>query len=171
MSCVHIYTGDGKGKTTAALGLLLRAAGAGLSVRVFQFLKKGDYSEIHTLAARFPEIEVTQLGSGQFINPKNIPPEEIARAAKGFAQASEAVLSGRYDLVILDELCGAVAGGLIPEADVLRLLATKPERTEVVLTGRGATDALIAAADLVTEMRMVKHYYEKGVPARPGIES
>jgi len=170
MSCVHVYTGDGKGKTTASLGLLLRAAGAGHAVRVFQFLKRGETCELKTLAGRFPEVEVEQLGSGRFIDPENIPAEERARAADGFAKAREAVLCGRYDLVILDEINGAMAMGLVPEGDVLRLMGDRPERTEMVLTGRGAPEAVIAAADLCTEMRMVKHYYDKGVPARKGIE-
>lgn len=171
MSCVQVYTGNGKGKTTAALGLLLRAAGAGLRIRVFQFMKKGHYSEIDTLAQRFPEIEVTQLGSGKFINPKNIPQDELDRAAAGFAQAKEAVMSGEYDLVILDEANGAMSMGLIPVSGMLALMAGRPERTELVLTGRDAPEAVIQAADLCTEMRMVKHYYEAGVPARKGIES
>ncbi len=170
MSCVHVYTGDGKGKTTASLGLLVRAVGAGLRVRVFQFLKCGAYSEIDALAERFPEVEITQLGSGKFINPKSIPEDELRRAADGFAKAREAVLSGAYDLVILDEANGAMSMGLLPVDDVLRLIRERPERTELVLTGRGAPEAVIGAADLCTEMRMVKHYYQKGVPARKGIE-
>lgn len=171
MSCVQIYTGDGKGKTTAALGLLVRAVGAGLKVRVFQFLKQGDYSEIEALRARFPEVEVTQLGSGRFINPKAIPQDELDRAAVGFAAARDAVLSGAYDLVILDEINGAVSMGLVLEQDVLALMAERPDRTELVCTGRGATQAMIDAADLCTEMRKVKHYYDAGVDARKGIES
>lgn len=171
MAYTQIYTGEGKGKTTAALGLLLRAVGAGLSVRMFQFLKKGDYSELRALQSRFPDVEITQLGSGNFImDPQNIPPEELRLAREGFAAARKAILGGMYDLVILDEACGAVALGLLPEADVLALMRDKPERTELVLTGRGATPALIEACDLCTRMQPVKHYYEAGVPARKGIE-
>lgn len=172
MSCVQVYTGDGKGKTTAALGLLLRAAGAGLCCRVFQFLKKGDYSELKTLASRFPEVEVTQLGSGKFImDLSNIPQDELDRAAAGLATAREAVMSGAYDLVILDEINGAMSMGLVSTDEVLKLMAEKPERTELVLTGRDAPKAVIDAADLCTEMRKVKHYYDAGVPARTGIEA
>lgn len=172
MSCTQVYTGDGKGKTTAALGLLLRATGAGLRVRMFQFLKKGDYSELKTLASRFPEVEVTQLGSGKFImDLHNIPQDELDLAANGFAEAREAVLSGDYDLVILDEINGAMSMGLLPVEPVLALIHEKPERTELVLTGRDAPQAIIDAADLCTEMRMVKHYYNAGIPAREGIES
>ncbi|MDR0897381.1 MAG: cob(I)yrinic acid a,c-diamide adenosyltransferase [Oscillospiraceae bacterium] len=169
MAYVQVYTGDGKGKTTAALGLLLRATGAGLSARVFQFLKRGDYSELAALSARFPEVEVTQLGSGRFVFPP-IPQDEIDRARAGLAQAREAAASGAYDLLILDEINGALSLGLISIEDVLALIAARHERTELVLTGRGAPDALLAAADLVTEMRCHKHYYEAGIPARTGIE-
>lgn len=171
MSCTHVYTGDGKGKTTASLGLLLRAVGAGHRVRMFQFMKKGEYSELKTLRDRFPEVEVTQLGSGKFImDTNNIPPDELERAASGFAMAREAVTSGEYDLVILDEANGAMSIGLLPVNDVLALMRDKPDRTELVLTGRNAPQEIIDAADLCTEMRMVKHYYEQGVPAREGIE-
>lgn len=171
MSCVHVYTGDGKGKTTAALGLLLRAVGAGLSVRVFQFMKRGAYSEIEALASRFPEVAVTQLGSGSFIDPRHISEEDRQLARQGFWLAREAVESGEYDLVILDEANCALDMGLLSEDSVLALLAARPERTEIVLTGRAAPPRIIEAADLCTEMRMVKHYYEKGVPARKGIEA
>lgn len=172
MSYTQVYTGDGKGKTTASLGLLLRATGAGLRVRVFQFLKKGAYSELHTLQTRFPEVAVTQLGSGKFImDLQNIPQAELDLAAEGFAQAKAAVLSGDYDLVILDEINGAMSMGLVPVEDVLALMREKSGRTELVLTGRGAPQAIIDAADLCTEMRMVKHYYEQGVQGRTGIES
>lgn len=171
MSCTQVYTGDGKGKTTAALGLLVRAVGAGLRVRVFQFLKLGEYSELKALASRFPEVEVTQLGSGRFIRSQSpIPQDELDRARSGFAQARQAVMRGEYDLVILDEINGAMAMGLVPVADVLSLMREKPDRTELVLTGRDAPAAVIEAADLCTEMRMVKHYYQAGLPAREGIE-
>ncbi|MCL1963975.1 MAG: cob(I)yrinic acid a,c-diamide adenosyltransferase [Firmicutes bacterium] len=170
MGYVQVYTGDGKGKTTASLGLLLRAVGAGLAVRVFQFMKHGETCECAALADRFPEVEVTPLGSGRFINPRDIPAAERARAADGFGRAAEAVRSGAFDLVILDEINGAMDMGLIPVEDVLRLMRDRPSRTELVLTGRGAPQAVVDAADLCTEMRMVKHYYQKGVPARRGIE-
>lgn len=170
MSYVQIYTGNGKGKTTAALGLLLRASGAGLRARVFQFLKRGDYSEIEALRARFPDVEVTQFGSGRFVNPKCIPEEELRRASDGLSTADEASSSGDYDLVILDEALGAVSLGLLPAADVLRLMRRRHTRTELVLTGRDAPPEIVEAADLCTEMRCVKHYYESGVPARKGIE-
>lgn len=172
MSCTHVYTGDGKGKTTAALGLLLRAVGAGLHVRMFQFLKKGEYSELQILRQRFSDVEVTQLGSGKFImDLQNIPQEELDLAARGFARVKEAVMSDEYDLVILDEINGAMSMGLVPAADVLALMQGKPARTELVLTGRGAPREIIEAADLCTEMRKVKHYFDAGLQGRKGIES
>lgn len=171
MSCTQVYTGDGKGKTTAALGLLVRAVGAGLRVRVFQFLKRGEYSELHTLASRFPEIEVTQCGSGSFIRDlSNIPQEDRDLAMEGFAQARQAVMGGQYGLVILDEANTAMAMGLIPVEDMLALMRQKPASTELVLTGRDAPPAILEAADLCTEMRKIKHYYDNGIPARKGIE-
>lgn len=170
MSFVQVYTGDGKGKTTAAMGLLLRAVGAGMHTCIFQFMKCGNYCEIETIKSYFPDILVQQLGSGEFINPKQIKNADRERAEKGFAMAREAVISGVYDIVILDEINGAMAMGLIPVEDVLMLMKDKPERTELILTGRDAPSAIINAADLCTEMRMIKHYYQKGIPARRGIE-
>lgn len=171
MSCTQVYTGDGKGKTTAVLGLLMRACGACLRPRLFQFLKKGMYSELKTLRDRFPEIEVDQFGSGKFITDlNNIPQEDRDLAARGFAMAREAVMSGDYDLVILDEANTAMSMGLLSVDAMLGLMRDKPERTELVLTGRDAPQAIIDAADLCTDMRMVKHYYQQGVPARKGIE-
>lgn len=170
MSYVQVYTGDGKGKTTAALGLLLRAVGAGMRVCIFQFMKCGDYCEIEAIHKHFPDVLVRQLGSGVFINPNCIPDTERERAAKGFAQAREAVCSSAYDIIILDEINCAMAIGLISIEDVLQLIQDRPEHTELILTGRDAPAAIIDAADLCTEMCMLKHYYQKGIPARRGIE-
>jgi len=170
MGCVHVYTGDGKGKTTAALGLLLRAVGAGHRACLFQFMKKGEYSELRALRERFPEVEVHQLGSGRFVDPQRIGKDELDRAAEGFGKACTAIESGEYDLVILDEANVAFHIGLLSAEAVLRMLRDRPERTEIVLTGRSAPESIIGAADLCTEMRMVKHYYDCGVPARKGVE-
>jgi ATP:corrinoid adenosyltransferase len=170
MGYVQVYTGDGKGKTTAALGLLMRASGAGLRACVFQFLKCGRYCEMETLASRFPEIEVIQLGSGRFVDPQHISAEEHERAAQGFARVREAVMGGGYDLIILDEINGAMDMGLVPVEAALSLLRDRPKDLELVLTGRNAPKAIMDVADLCTEMRMVKHYYQQGVPARRGIE-
>ncbi len=166
---VHIYTGDGKGKTTAALGLALRAAGAGLKVFFAQFLKNGTYSE-HRALERFSDlIQVRQYGRGCFVSgkPKD---EDIEYAKKGLEEVKQIIGSGKYDLVVLDEINIAVYFGLIDVDEVLELIRQKPANVELVLTGRRADSRLIEVADLVTEMKEVKHYYKKGVLARVGIE-
>jgi cob(I)alamin adenosyltransferase len=167
---VHVYTGDGKGKTTAALGLALRAAGAGLKVLFAQFIKAGDYSEIVALR-RFPgEIEVRQYGRGHFI--RGVPSDEDrASAAKGLAEIEQELASGGYRVAILDEANDAVDVGLFAVADLLRVVEGAPDDVEMVLTGRNAHPSLLERADLVTDMRAVKHYFDQGVPARRGIES
>jgi cob(I)alamin adenosyltransferase len=165
----HVYTGNGKGKTTAALGLSIRAAGAGHRVFFLQFLKLGDYSELKSLARFEGQIEVAQHGSGGFVRGAPTPKDlECARA--GLAAARAAIGSGRFDLVVLDEAVVAVRMGLIPEEELLALVREKPLELELVLTGRGASPALTGAADLVTEMVEVKHYFHKGVTAREGVE-
>lgn len=166
---VQVYTGDGKGKTTAAMGLLVRAAGAGLHVYFGQFLKAGTYSEIKALTARFPEVCVKQFGHGRFICGKPTA-EAMVAAARGLGKVRDAVVSGRYDLVIADELMTAIAVGLLAAEDAISLIDAKPPAMELVLTGRGAPREVIVRADLVTEMRAVKHYFANGVKARVGIE-
>ncbi len=171
---IHVYTGDGKGKTTAALGLALRALGAGFSVYIGQFIKGMRYSEIgalETLAAALGpgRLALRQYGRGCFLF-RAPEPADLDAAAAGLAEAREALESGEFDLVVLDELCVAMKLGVVPEPDVLALLAARPAGVELVLTGRGAPEAVLAAADLVTEMREVRHYYRKGVEAREGIE-
>jgi len=171
---LQVYTGNGKGKTTAAIGLSIRALGAGLSVYIGQFIKGMRYAEIATLetlaAALGPgRLTVRQYGRGCFIfrDPEQ---SDIDAAAEGLAEARAALESGSYGLVILDELNVAVKVGVVSEADALALVAARPPEVELVVTGRYATDAMLAAADLVTEMREVKHYYKNGVEARDGIE-
>lgn len=168
--CVQIYTGNGKGKTTAALGLALRAHGAGLRVFFGQFIKGGDYSEIRALRDRLPEVTVEQFGHGRFIRGVP-PPSEIAAARHGLDRLREVLTGGQYDVVIADEACTAVRAQLFAENDLLALLEVCPPTVEFVLTGRDAGAKLQARADLVTEMRCVKHYYETGLKARTGIES
>ncbi len=166
---VQVYTGNGKGKTTAALGLALRAAGAGLRVFFGQFAKAGDYSEVGALARFSDLVTVEQFGSGGWIKGK--PDDEaIAAARRGLERASEAVRSGLYDVVVLDEANIATSFGLIGVAEVLELMAMKPVGVELVLTGRGADERIVERADLVTEMKEVKHYLSRGVRAREGIE-
>ncbi len=167
---IQVYTGDGKCKTTAALGLLIRAVGAGLRVYFGQFIKGGDYSEIRTLKNRFPEVKVVQFGHGCFIRGK--PDEgEISAAVHGLDSLKQAMQSGLYDVVIGDEANTAVTAGLFSTEDLLTLCDSKPDSVELILTGRGASHELQARADLVTEMKCIKHYYNAGVKGRPGIES
>jgi cob(I)alamin adenosyltransferase len=167
---VHVYTGDGKGKTTAALGLTLRATGAGLKVFIGQFIKGREYSEIKTLRDKLPDVTVEQFGLGCFIK-KDPTPEDIEAAQKGLARIREVMLSGEYDLIIADEANCAVTARLFDAKELLQLVHDKPEKMELVFTGRNADPQLIEAADLVTEMTKIKHYYDDGVPGRPGIES
>ncbi len=166
---VQVYTGDGKGKTTAALGLCLRAAGAGLKVLILQFLKKGDYSEIKALERFEDLITVEQYGLGRFVKGKPSS-EDIEAGKKGLERAKAAILSEEYDLVVLEEGNVAVMCGLFTAEDLLSLLGERPESVEIVITGRGAHPQVIEAADLVTEMKEIRHYYKKGVGARVGIE-
>ena len=165
---VQVYTGNGKGKTTAAIGLAVRGAGAGLQVFVGQFLKQGNYSEIKALS-RFDNITVEQFGMGKFV--RGAPSEkEIAAARTGYARLCDILTAGAQDLVIVDEGNVAVTSGLISEAEMLGLIAKKPENVELVITGRGALPAVMERADLVTEMKEIKHYFQQGVAARRGIE-
>jgi cob(I)alamin adenosyltransferase len=166
---VQIYTGDGKGKTTAAIGLAVRAAGAGLKVYIAQFMKLGDYGEITALRRLSDGITVEQFGTGRFIRG-NPAPEDFAAARRGIERVKEIFAGRSHQLVVLDEANVAAACGLFPSADLLDIVQTRPEGVEVVLTGRQAAPELIARADLVTEMKAVKHYYQAGVAARTGIE-
>lgn len=166
---IQVYTGNGKGKTTASLGLTLRAYGAGYKVYIGQFIKSMKYSEVKALAKFSDRVIIEQFGRGCFI--KNDPTEEDIRIAQdAFVKISNILMSGEYDIVILEEINVAIYFGLVSEEQVLKLLNSKPENTEVVLTGRYATEAIKERADLVTEMTEVKHYYKEGVEAREGIE-
>lgn len=166
---VQIYTGDGKGKTTAALGLALRAAGAGLKVYIAQFIKSGHYSEIKALKRYADRITIEQFGMGRFIRGKPSP-EDMAAAQKGLAAVRGALSSGEYQVVILEEGNVASMLGLFPADEILAIMSQKPDDLELVITGRGADARVIEKADLVTEMKAVKHYYQAGVEARVGIE-
>ncbi len=166
---VQIYTGNGKGKTTAALGLAVRAAGAGLKIFIAQFIKKKKCSE-HKLLERLQDrITIRQYGKG-FLLSKKPSAADIAAAEQGWREVKQRVLSGEYDVVILDEANVAVHYGLISVQDILDLIRTRPGRVELVITGRYAPEQVMQAADLVTEMREIKHYRQKGVEARRGIE-
>lgn len=167
---LQVYTGDGKGKTTAAVGLAARARGAGMSVAFVQFVKGGvESSELASLRAL--GVEVTRpavSSSGLMSGPPNA--DDLAAVAAAWDAARECIAAGVHDLVVLDEIDVALARGMLDEDAVLRALRARPVGVEVVCTGRGATEALLAEADLVTEMRAVRHPFDAGVPARRGIE-
>lgn len=165
---IQIYTGNGKGKTTASLGLAIRAAGAGLKVFIVQFLKKGDYSEIKSLS-KFENIQIEQYGLGKFVKGKPSK-EDIAAGAEGYLKLCRLLKEGNHDLVIAEEGNVALMCNLITEQELLALMDMKPEHVELVITGRGATPKIIERADLVTEMKEIKHYYQQGMAARVGIE-
>jgi cob(I)alamin adenosyltransferase len=166
---IHVLTGDGKGKTTAALGLAIRAAGAGLKVYFAQFIKKGEYSEVKALKRYADLITIEQFGLGRFTG-KNPDPEDIRSARRGLERAKQIMVDNIHDVVILDEANVAANLGLISARDLLDLIVAKPSEMEVVLTGRNAPEQIMEIADLVTEMVAHKHYYQKGVPARTGID-
>lgn len=166
---VQVYTGNGKGKTTAAIGLSVRAAGAGLNVFIAQFIKMGEYSEIKSLKKFSDRITIKQFGRGKFI--KGAPSEEDMEAAqKGLHAVRVALLSGKYDIIVLEEGNVAASIGLLSTDDIIHLIDRKPEHVEIVITGRNASREIIDKADLVTEMKDIKHYFNKGVAARTGIE-
>ena len=167
---VQIFTGEGKGKTSAALGIVLRALGRGLRVCIVVF-RKGDYpySEWEFLSKQ-PNVNIVRFGFRAFTDPENVKPEEIEQAKQALTTAREAVLSGSYDLVVLDEINIAVAWKLVELDEVVRLIQDKPQNVELILTGRYADTKLVQMADLVTEMLNIKHPYDRGVMARKGIE-
>ncbi|MDR0424290.1 MAG: cob(I)yrinic acid a,c-diamide adenosyltransferase [Clostridiales Family XIII bacterium] len=166
---IQVYTGNGKGKTTAALGLTLRSLCAGNKVFFGQFMKGQDYSELKA-AGIFEGLDMQQFGSPDFVHGK--PSEEdIAKAKAGLARMEEAILSDEYDVVVFDEANTAMFFGMLEPEEVLAVIRKRSAGTEVVLTGRYAPEAIMDAADLVTEMREIKHYYNAGVPSRIGIEN
>ncbi|MCR4442552.1 MAG: cob(I)yrinic acid a,c-diamide adenosyltransferase [Peptococcaceae bacterium] len=189
---VQVYTGNGKGKTTAAIGLAIRALGAGKKVLFLQFMKARAYSEHKVLPGISPNLTLETVGKPFFVVKEgSMPEEELAKwrekavifppgqppreyvelINRGMERAAQAVKSGEYDMVVLDELNVALHFGLVDWEKVKDLIEKRAEGVELVLTGRGATPELIEKADLVTEMREVKHYYTRGVEARKGIEN
>jgi cob(I)alamin adenosyltransferase len=165
---VHVYTGDGKGKTTAAAGLALRALACGMRVFIGQFIKEKPSGEMEALGRWGDMVEVKRFGRGFVRGHPN--EEHTAAASAGFQESRRAVLDGRFQLVVLDEINTAVSLGLVGVDDVLELIREKPASVELVLTGRGANEKIIDSADLVTEMREIKHYFKRGLMARKGIE-
>jgi cob(I)alamin adenosyltransferase len=167
---VQVYTGNGKGKTSAAFGLALRAAGRGLKVYIVQFIKGGfDYGELYVID-KIPNLTLKAFGRGKFITTKPADKQDVKLAEQAFQLAKKVVASGKYDVVILDEINVALDLKLISLEEVLQIMRSKPEHVELVLTGRNARPEIIEAADLVTEMKEVKHPFSKGFPARKGIE-
>ncbi len=168
---IQVYTGDGKGKTTAALGLALRAVGHGLRVLVIQFMKGNiNYGELESSKKLSPYLTIKQAGRETFVSRTNPDPIDIRLVQDGFDFAKKALADEAYDILILDEINVAVDYGLVVLSDLLHLLDTKPDGVELVLTGRNASPEVMEKADLVTEMVERKHYYRNGIAAREGVE-
>jgi len=165
---IQVYTGNGKGKTTAALGLALRACGAGMRVYIAQFAKGRNTSEINSLR-KLPRVKLEQFGCGCFIRKKPTPKQaELAR--QGFARIVENARKGSYDLMVIDEILVALNLGLLELAKVTAFLNDFSGKCELILTGRNCPKEIVKLADLVSEVKEIKHYYKKGIPARKGIE-
>lgn len=167
---VQVYTGDGKGKTTAAFGLALRALGRGLKVYVIQFIKGGfDYGELYVVG-KLPNLTLKTFGRGKFVTKKPAEKEDVKLAEEALTLAEKVVKGGEYDIVVLDEINVALDLKLIKTERVVELVKSKPKHVELVLTGRYAPKEIIEIADLVTEMKEIKHPFNKGQHARKGIE-
>jgi len=167
---VQVYTGNGKGKTSAAFGAALRAVGRGLKVYVIQFIKGGfDYGELYSIKS-LPNLKLAAFGRGRFITETRPPEEDIKLTREGFELARKVVSSGEYDMVVLDEINVALHLKMISADDVIQLVRNKPKHVELILTGRNAPAEIVEVADLVTEMKEIKHPYADGVPPRKGIE-
>ena len=170
LGLVHVYTGNGKGKTTAAMGLAFRAVGRGLNVKMLQFLKPPkEYGE-HMAAEMLPGFSIEPMGSDHMCGREVTKEQDIVDTRRGLERAEEVLTSGEYDLVILDEAINSIRLGLLTPQALIELLERRAPHTEVVLTGRGVPQEIIDYADLVTEMTLVKHPFDKGIGARKGIE-
>jgi cob(I)alamin adenosyltransferase len=167
---IQVYTGDGKGKTTCALGLALRAVGQGFKAYIVHFMKGRDTGEARAAARLAPDLTLRYFGRPGLVNLNSPAREDLDLVREAWNLAREIIASGDWDLVVLDEINLALAYGLIPLTEALEALRRRPAWVEVVLTGRQAPPELVELADLVTEMRPLKHYYTAGVPARRGIE-
>ena len=170
LGLVHVYTGNGKGKTTAALGLSLRAAGCGLSVCMVQFMKPDQGSGEYVMSKEIKNFTLVPCGPANLADPDNITEEDRTAAKKALDAVKELLYSGKYDLFIIDEINVAMGWKLVDADEVIGILKKRPDNTEVVLTGRYAPDKIVEYADLVTEMREIKHPYSKGIGSRKGIE-
>ncbi len=166
---VQVYTGDGKGKTTAALGLALRASGRGLKTIIVQFMKNGDYGETRAVK-RIDGITIEQYGLPSFVIKGKEKPEDYAAAERGLARALQIMENRECDILILDELNITLHFGLLKIEQVIEAIGKKPEQMEIVITGRCMPREIAERADLITEMKMLRHPYEEGIDAREGIE-
>ena len=166
---IQVYTGDGKGKTTAALGLALRAAGRNMKVLMVQFMKKWDYGELHSVEL-IPNIILVTFGTKDFVYKEKAKRIDYEEAEKAFSFDVEGMQSGDYDMIIFDELNMALYYELLDLKEVIQKIKGKPDNVGVVITGRRAPEEIIEIADLVTEMKEIKHPYQKGIEARRGIE-
>lgn len=168
---ILLYTGDGKGKTTASFGLALRAIGHGEKVYMIQFMKGSEnYGEIQAVRKYLPGFELVQKGMDKFVKKGDPDAEDLRLAREGIDLARKVISEGKYDLVILDEINVAVNFGLISEDAVLDLISLKPDHVTIVLTGRYASEKIMEKADMISEVKEVKHHYKKGIAAQPGIE-
>lgn len=169
---VQVYTGNGKGKTTAAVGLAIRAAGAGLKTYFLQLMKEYPYSEIAVLKEFEGTIDVLQCGNDEFVYRKEPPPvEEVEKMKTALEKAKQKMKCGEYDIIILDEVLVSIYFGLVQTSKIIEFIEAKPEKVELILTGRYCPAEITERADLVTDMKEIKHYFAKGVLARKGIES
>jgi cob(I)alamin adenosyltransferase len=171
LGLVQVYTGNGKGKTTAALGLALRALGNGLSVAMVQFMKPDQGSGEYILSKELKNFELIPCGEECLVDPRNITAEDRKAAKDALDLLKKMLHSGKYDLFIVDEINVAMGWGLVDTDEFIKILDGRPKNVEVVLTGRYAPEKIIEYADLVTEMKMIKHPYERGIASRRGIES
>jgi len=168
---IQVYTGNGKGKTTASFGLAMRAAGRNLKTHIIQFMKHDNTcGEVICINKFLPNVTIEHFGGKSFVDKKNPHPDDIKHAKDGLRRALKIMNHGDIDILILDEANIAMDFGLIDVSEVIEILDKKPQGMEVILTGRNAPKSIIERADLVTEMKEIKHYYEKNVPAREGIE-
>ena len=166
---IMVFTGDGKGKTTAAVGQAVRALGHGFRVYMIHFMKGRDYGEF-LATANMANLTLVRAGRDSFVDREKPDPVDVDLAREGFAKAAQALLSGDYDLVVMDEINVAVDYGLVAESELLDLLKDKPKDVSVILTGRGASPELVKVADMVSEVLAIKHHYEAGADCCPGIE-
>jgi len=169
---IQVYTGNGKGKTTAAIGQAVRAAGADLKTYIIQFMKEYPYSELKSLYELKQWIEIEQKGNDDFVYRKELPSNnEKLKAREALKKAENLMLSNTYDLIILDEVLVTIYFKLLTVDEIISVIKKKPSNVELILTGRYCPDEIIELADLVSEMKEIKHYYNKGVISRKGIES